>query len=214
MDDPIVRRIYDEYTFKQIYDDLLYPNFGMFTDELDTLETFIYLLKQHLFLYVYASFDNKNNITGCVCFEQFPKSKCTLLTYLAVKPEHQKKGIATALINRVLDVCKHQKAVFLETNQDSVQSKDVMSPALRRSIFTKLGFQCLNFPYVQPQLYHSHSKCYDLYLAIHKNYPLDANTIADFLKEFYNFLQPLQNNDLDLHNMLRFLQLKTINTLV
>lgn len=116
-----IRRIYDEHTFKLFYDELLYPNFGMFTDDLDTLETFNYLLSRYDFLQVYVAFDDSNlEILGGVCFEHFSKSKCTLLTYLVVKPEHQRKGIASSLIKKVLDECKDQHALFLETNISTI----------------------------------------------------------------------------------------------
>lgn len=202
-----IERIHDEHTFKQIYHEILYPNFGILPDELESLDFFINHLKHKDFLFVYAAFDHKNDIIGCICFEQYPKSQCTLMTYIAVKPKYQKHGIASTLFNHALQQCKDQKAVFMEANKDTVQDNDVMSPSLRRKLASNIGFRFLNLPYVQPQLSQSHSKCYDLYLAIHQNYIIDKDTIALWLQEFYN------KDDQDLQNMLDFLQNKNLNVL-
>jgi ribosomal protein S18 acetylase RimI-like enzyme len=205
----VVVRISDEPGTARFHGELLEPAFGMFADELDTLETFRSLQASGT-QQVLAAVGASGTLAGGCCVEAFARSRCALVTYLVVKPEFQRRGIARALLSAALALQPSDtRAVLLETHDDSVQAADVMQPRVRRRVLRRLGFRCLNLPYVQPRLSHASRKCRNLILAAHEAFALDPDAVAGFLREFYESLQQ-HPSDEDLAAMLGFVRMGSL----
>lgn len=184
----------------RFYEELLIPNFSQFPDELDGLDTFYNAIntksnhpyKLHITLVV-----EDNIIIAGAAYEYYPKSKSALLTYIVVSDLFKGKGFSKILFSEVRSQLKYHykdiKAIFSESNSDSVDvSKDVMNPKLRRQILNKLGFEYLDFDYIQPPLSIGLNKCKNLMLAIHKDYisseGIESYKVLSWLEEFWQTL--------------------------
>jgi N-acetylglutamate synthase-like GNAT family acetyltransferase len=184
----------------RFYEELLLPNFSQFPDELDSLDTFYYALNSksiypytlHITLII-----EDNKILAGASYEYYPKSESCLLTYIVVSDFAKGKGLSKILMSEIQNQLefhyKELKALFAESNSDKVsESEDVMNPKLRRQILNRLGFQYLDFDYIQPPLTKNSNKCRDLMLAIHKDYVTSKKVksliILDWLSEFWSSL--------------------------
>jgi hypothetical protein len=67
-----------------------------------------------------------------------------------------------------------------------------MTPAVRRNVLRRLGFQVVDVDYVQPALSSDRSKCRDLFLGVHENFlkngMLSSSCLVEWLTEFYEVL--------------------------
>jgi N-acetylglutamate synthase-like GNAT family acetyltransferase len=184
----------------RFYEELLQPAFSPFPDELDSLSTFYYSInnlstepyKLHITLLV----DSGQILAGC-CYEYYSKSRCCLLTYIVVSDEFKGMGLSKTLILEMIhEIESHYgkvEAIFTESNSDSVdESKDVMSPKLRRQILNKLGFSYLDIDYVQPPLSKGLDKSRDLLLGVYQDYLVEGRIksliVLNWLEEFWNIL--------------------------
>eukprot|EP01112_Ceratiomyxa_fruticulosa_P007413 TRINITY_DN1920_c0_g1_i1.p1 TRINITY_DN1920_c0_g1~~TRINITY_DN1920_c0_g1_i1.p1 ORF type:complete len:462 (+),score=107.53 TRINITY_DN1920_c0_g1_i1:562-1947(+) len=182
---------FDEGLIRKYYTELAIPNIKI-TSELEPVENWIALCKDQCdpnvvstppFFHLLVAFDLKPGsnekdlhsleIMGGLSFEYYPKSNCGLLTYLLVSEKCRGRGLAKILIQKAADIfgvtAKKQgrisgcNAIFLETNSEQVSLEyDVMDPRQRHKIFEKLGFQMLDFDYVQPPITEEKEKCRDL----------------------------------------------------
>ena len=194
----------DENLLTRFYDELLVPNFGMHADELEPLYIFKKVQSNYK-LFVTLLLEDQDIIGGCV-FEFYPKSKCGLLTYIAIKPQHRNKGLSRILVDEALNQLGNINAIFLETNADTV-SIDVMKPSTRRMILYKLGFRPIHIDYVQPPLSNTTNKCHHLILARHCKGHQDNVTVIDWLTEYYQVLMgDAAETDPDLLKMIHLLK--------
>jgi len=167
---------YNRDLLMRFYEELMMPNFSMFQDELESIDSMEINLKRngddskyklHIILAMEGSV-----ILGGICCEFFPKSQCGLFTYLVTSPQARGKGISRVLIDEGLRVMNLEaeggrcKAVFLETNNEA-DSSDVMDIKVRQEIFRKLGFEFLDFAYVQPALEKTKKSVKCLILGVH-----------------------------------------------
>jgi len=184
---------------EKFYNDLLMPNFGIDPNELDDLETFQEALNLnfHYTLHIVLIVDEFENIIAGLSCEYYPKSKCSLLTYIAVKPEYQGKGLTKTLISELNYYLKQYHpenlALFAESNSDDVdKTKDVMDPKLRRKILNNIGFKYLGINYIQPPLSENKSKCKNLLLGVYNQDPsiksIKSEIVLNWIKEFYEVL--------------------------
>jgi hypothetical protein len=181
---------------EKFYNELLIPNFGLFPDELDSLDNFKLALASEFqyTLNIILLFDDDILVAGC-SYEFYPKSKCSLLTYIAVSKNHQGLGLSKTLINELLNQLNQNYpdclALLCESNSDRVKV-DVMDPKVRRKVLNNIGFYFLDFDYIQPPLSSEQQKCKDLILGVHKNWLVDdsihSDIILDWLEEFYQVL--------------------------
>ena len=197
---------------QQFYIECLEPSFGRFESELEPLDVFLKALDIDEGLYqlhvIVLMSETGIMMSGC-SFELYRTSQCGLLTYIVVKEEYRKSGLAKIMVQHVLKQLKEDtlgrlRGLFLETNSDKAQN-DVMHPATRRAVLGRLGFRCLNqLNYVQPPLSATKPKCYDLILAIHESFYKDgegANSriVLSWLREFYHVLMgDVSESDSDL----------------
>jgi len=238
-----MRYNYDAALLKKFYDELMVPTFGIFEDELEDIEIWQEQLEKqdkavfnlHV-LIVFEKGDKDRKIIGGSACEYYPQSNSGLLTYFAVRPEWQRRGVGRFLVTNVLasvdkDAKSHGKkgcdAVFLETNDAEKVSaeKDVMDPKIRHKILIQLGFSILNFNYVQPALSPDQGKCSDLLFCVHNSFlrldskdpsvtGLDPAPLAAFVREFFIVLmgEGVLATDPDYNNMVKELASKTTVT--
>eukprot|EP00158_Paraphelidium_tribonemae_P009376 Partr_v1_DN28849_c1_g1_i2_m34176 len=206
------------------YSELLLPSFGMFPDELEPVEVFQHAIKSSAhdcgyLLNIILLFDDSNGeeelVAGC-SFELYPRSRCGLLTYIAVLPSRTRQGLARILIAECMSTLKQAadnklQALFLETNSDAVDiDVDVMSPSVRRGVLNRLGFEVLDVAYIQPALAIGKEKARDLLLAVHRDYcdasgRIESQIVLEWLKEFFIVLMGEQEAaiDKDLRDIVR-----------
>lgn len=181
---------------EKFYTELLVPNFSSFPDELDSLDNFKLALssKFEYRLNIILLFDGDILVAGC-SYEFYLKSKCSLLTYIAVSQHYKRKGFAKILILEILNHLNKEYpdclALLCESNSDNVKG-DVMNPKLRRKVLNNIGFYFLDFDYIQPPLSTEQEKCKDLLIGVHKNWLIDnsisSRIILKWLDEFYQVL--------------------------
>jgi len=196
-----LREHYDEALLRKYYTELMVPNFGMFSDELEDVSVWAkslsgpkqgpYILHV-LLVFERADVKRENLVAGCNC-EYYQNSNAGLLTYFAVGEKWKKRGIGALLIKNVLSAMQAEAggkldALFLETNDnEKVDAKrDVMDPQVRHFVLQSLGFRILRFQYVQPALSEEQQKCKDLLLAVHQQFvPLRSEVLQRFIREFF-----------------------------
>lgn len=216
----------------------MFPNFGRFEDELEPVEVWIDQLEKtsghEFFLHVLLVFERSDSkreriVAGTAC-EYYPKSNCGLMTYTAVNPAWQKRGIGSFMIGHVLTAINNEAksagkpgcdAIFLETNNpEFVSAKDdVIDPKVRHSILKKLGFWILSYKYVQPALTQDQQNCTTLLHACHKEFltrengklGLKSHIILAFLTEFFTVLKGKKSltTDSDYLDMKKYLTKNT-----
>ena len=142
---------------------------------------------------------------GFLIVEWYQKSKCGLLTYLAVANEARRQNLATRLVSRGLKILREcnggqpPRAVFAEARHpDKRQPDDSMDPAIRLHVLGQLGASLVPLEgYVQPKLQAGKERSQELvFLAFDPSVgeratlvspPLQipAEVITEFLAEFY-----------------------------
>jgi GNAT superfamily N-acetyltransferase len=218
-----IRDNYSQHLVARFYKELLVPCFERFIDELEDFEVFDQHIQQDLPDVPYRLHialiidDNTDEIKAGASFEYYPKSSCGLLTYIVVAGKFRRQGLARQLSDVILSklyedagiACLPLNAVFLETNSDKIPAdQDVMVPRLRRQVLKQVGFNILDFDYVQPPLSEVKGKCRDLHLAVHKSFcdsggrGMHACSVAAWIKEFYEVLMGEEGEtDYDLINI-------------
>lgn len=184
----------------RFYEELLVPNFSQFPDELDGLDTFYNVLNnisKSLYTLHITLLVEEDRILAGASYEYYPKSKSALLTYIVVSDVSKGIGLSKIIMSEIknqLNIHHGEiKALFAESNSDKVDEfKDVMNPKLRRQILNKLGFEYLDFDYIQPPLSDKSDKCKNLLLAVHKDYlsinGFENSTLLNWLEEFWQTL--------------------------
>lgn len=236
---------YSRELLEKFYNELMIPCFGMFASELDTIDVFQNQLETQTApktgfspagyrLRILLAIDKKTgSLASCVCCELYPRSRCSLMTYIVTHPNYRRSGLIKLLVKEMFDKmdqdCKKisdgsLRAVFLESNDDSKISseEDVMNPRIRTEILKKLGWNPLHFQYIQPPLSESQPACKHLVLYIHEKFLLELkadetnvsiSTIRDFLREFWSVLVSKPELDHDFMEMMESLQRKDVDEL-
>lgn len=151
-------------------------------------------------------------IGGFLIVEWYRRSRCGLLTYLAVAPDARQQGLATRLIKQGLDLLiarnedHRPRAVFAETgNPNSVVRRqahaDTLHPVDRLRTLRQLGAHLVPIKhYVQPKLGIDQQASHDLLLLAFdpsgekallggsETLDIDVMVCEDFLTEFYESL--------------------------
>ena len=106
--------------------------------------------------------DDADAVAGFVCTEYYPRSRCGLLSYMAVDPGLRRGGIARTLFRDAIATLNADAAasgaelaaVFGEIH-DPVKidaTGDPIAPSARVRIMDRLGARRVPIPYVQPEL--------------------------------------------------------------
>lgn len=159
--------------------------------------------RMHLLVAVQPGADGQARVLGGMAFEYYRGSRCGLFTYLVVDPDHQRQGLARALVGRAIAILQADarefgtslRAVFSETEdpEQVAAQGNAMSPRDRLAALARLGARWIDIPYVQPTLVGGSGRCrHLLLLAFHHQGPapdaLDGAAVRDFLHEFYRAL--------------------------
>ena len=113
-------------------------------------------------------------IFGFIAFEFFRRSRCGLLSWLAVAPERRRSGLGGLLVQKAIDALRADAqrgggdlaAVFAEVNDPAKVDPQIDSipPAERLRFMVRLGAKRVPVPYVQPALVPGQRRCYTLML--------------------------------------------------
>jgi GNAT superfamily N-acetyltransferase len=155
--------------------------------------------------------EGEDVISAGLAFEYFPKSRCGLLTYLAVRPQYRRRGLARTLVNRATTILADDarrdggtlQAVLAETESPRLISpaESSIPPFERLKVFENLGARWIDIPYVQPALTPGGSRCRHLLLVafpLLEGHPPSVDAILAFLEELYQGLgvvEPLRDPD-------------------
>lgn len=174
------------------------------------------------------SLGNKNSqrVIGVLFAEFYKESRCGLLTYLAVHPNHRHQGIGKNLLREGIQRLKIDakndgaklEAAFGEVNDPAKVTtlQDSMNPEERLKIIAKLGARLVPIRYIQPELKPGRGRSACMFFVI---FPLDrrqkeyisGNTVVAFLRDFYR-VQGVANleNDKDLLDIANDIESKDI----
>jgi GNAT superfamily N-acetyltransferase len=150
-----------------------------------------------------------DHILGGIVFEEFHGTGCWLATYLAVRPQAHRRGIAHALIQAaigdILQTCDGDWILFSEA-ENPARISDPVERAhgeQRLQILNKLALKCLSLAYVQPALAVGKRPLDDLLLLCWAPDPwtdwLNAANVSLFLTAYYAALG--QSNSAHLQQM-------------
>ena len=148
--------------------------------------------------FVLGAVDHGDRLLGGMIFELYRRSRCGLLTYLAVEPGCRRMGIGQRLIEASLTTLRRAadgdlRAVFSEVEDpDLVAASDpVTSPRDRLAFFAAMGARRVGIDYVQPELSGGGGRARHLWLLCYQS-SLDDGLRRDdllaFLTEFYRAL--------------------------
>ncbi len=137
---------------------------------------------------------------GGLLFEYYPRSRCGLLGYLAVAPEHRRRGLARQLVTAAVDTLedvasargRSLAAVFAECEDPTLfqQGRSAIDPRDRLAAMARLGGLWVDLPYVQPDLCGG-GRAHHLLLVAFQAPVLPSLTrevVRDFLREYYGAL--------------------------
>lgn len=91
-------------------------------------------------------------IVAGVIAEHYPRSRCGLVTYLAVAPSHRRRGLGEALLRAAAEreYAAGARAVFGEVDDPRVHGTEVARARLAR--FVRWGARVADVRYIQPAL--------------------------------------------------------------
>jgi len=205
-----LRHVRDEGLLNLVYYDLYLPNFPILEEQEDPSEWRSLLweplrnqVNPILHILVVGHFlRNKElkTVVGVLFVEFYKESKCGLLTYLVVHPNHRHQGVGRYLLKEGIQRLKADaqenriklQAVFGEVNNPAKIStvQDSMNPQERLKIISKLGARLISIRYVQPELRPGRGRSSCMFLVV---FPLNkkqeehvsGSTVITFLREFY-----------------------------
>ncbi len=105
--------------------------------------------------------DAPDGVAGFIACEYYPRSRCGLISYVAVEPGMRGRGLSRALLDRAIATLRADaepggglEAVLAEIHDPAKieADEDVISPLDRVRIMSRLGAKRLPIAYVQPEL--------------------------------------------------------------
>lgn len=146
-------------------------------------------------VYIIIACDSQDRIVGGAVLEQYPMSDCWLLTYIAVRPEVRRLGIARGLMAEVARaIAKHEQtdALLLAEAQNPMLAKTEAARIVaeqRLFALDALGLRHVLIDYAQPALAPDKHPLHDLLLLCYDPEQtcsgISAQRVAAFLAEFY-----------------------------
>lgn len=143
--------------------------------------------------------DSAEQIRGGVIFEDYRAANAWLTTYLVVKPEAQRRGVATGLMREVAaTIVKNGDpgAILLAESENPERISDTAErqhAQQRLQILSRLGFRHIPIDYVQPPLAAHKHALDDLLLLCYapesSTKQIAAAQLLAFLREFYFVLE-------------------------
>jgi GNAT superfamily N-acetyltransferase len=161
-----------------------------------------------------ASLDDpaRRTLAGFAFVERYRRSRCALLSYIAVDARERGRGLARTLFERALASARDAAAgdgapllaVLAEIHDPArVDGRgDVIDPAARARIMARLGGRRVPIDYVQPALSEDAQRTDRLMLIAFGADAIDADVVRAFLLEYYAALAvPDPAGDADLARM-------------
>jgi GNAT superfamily N-acetyltransferase len=146
-------------------------------------------------IYVVLACDAADRMLGGIIFEEYRTSGCWLVTYLVVRPDARRQGVASGLMMEVVRTIGESQtkdcSVLAETENPAriADAADHAAAVERLRVLDKLGMRHLSIEYVQPALGPDKHALDDLLLLcfVPGEAParIPAKRIAAFLNEFY-----------------------------
>ena len=231
-----LREVRDEGLLNFVYRNLYLPNFPIHEEQEDPsvwrpllwgplrnqLNPVLHILVAGHFLRT----KELRKVVGALFAEFYKESKCGLLTYLVVHPNHRHQGIGKYLLQEGIQRLKTDakksgaklQAVFGEVNNPSKVSvsQDSMNPEERLRIIAKLGARLIPIRYVQPELRPGQGRSGYMFFVV---FPLherqeeyvSGNIVVVFLREFYQVQGVVdRDNDRDLLHVVTYIENKDI----
>jgi GNAT superfamily N-acetyltransferase len=137
-------------------------------------------------------------LAGFAFVERYRRSRCALLSYIAVDRSWRRRRLARTLLERAQESARMAgiadgrplQAVFAEIHDPSrvTQANDVIEPAARVRIMARLGAWLVPINYVQPALSEGGERSDRLLLIAfpqHGERTLDSDVVREFLFEYY-----------------------------
>jgi GNAT superfamily N-acetyltransferase len=195
---PVRRKALATAFYEEVYRDA-FPK----PDEAETPDVWLPLLGEAVpsgqpRIYIVLACLSTGQILGGAIFEEYRVSACWLLTYLVVRAEARRRGVAKALLSlviRTVDTIQTHDRVLLAEAENPARLDDPIDRAQaeeRLRVLDKLGMRQLPIDYVQPALGPGQSAVNDLLLLYFdtRDCParISVGRIVAFLKEFYGAL--------------------------
>lgn len=135
--------------------------------------------------------------SGCIT-DYYPECRSIEAIYVVTDEKYRGQGLAKGLLQETFNLYPEALDLYLEAdNPKFVPSKSsAIDPSLRIEIYQKLGFELLDFNYVQPPLAEGLDYTRNLILMCMSKEPLSQERLVAFLDSFYR--------GLDCHNSLEF----------
>jgi len=138
------------------------------------------------------------SLVGGIVFEYFRASRAALATYLCIKPEIRRHGVAKFLLERCLEHIRSDSGgarvpLFAEAEDPDLQSGSALRNEARRRlpILNRLGFRELPIRYRQPALgpgKHPLDGLKFLMFTAGRPATVPLSTLRSFMREFYDVL--------------------------
>jgi GNAT superfamily N-acetyltransferase len=140
-----------------------------------------------------------DRVLGGVCAEHYRCSRCGLVTYIAVEPQHRGAGVARMLMRAAVSrldalACEHGeplRAIFAEAEDPSKVDATLHAKASERlRILGRFGARAVDLRYVQPGLSGGGGRARHLMLLRlgGGDAPIERAVVRAFMHEFYRAL--------------------------
>ena len=140
-----------------------------------------------------------DRVLGGVCAEHYRSSRCGLVTYIVVEPQHRGTGIARTLMRAAVgrldalacDQGEPLRAIFAEAEDPSKVDPTLHAKASQRlRILARFGARAVDLRYVQPGLSGGGGRARHLMLLQlgGGDAPIERAVVRDFMHEFYRAL--------------------------
>ena len=140
-----------------------------------------------------------DRVLGGVCAEHYRSSRCGLVTYIAVEPQHRGAGVARMLMRAAggrldalaCDQGEPLHAIFAEAEDPSTVDATLHATASERlRILGRFGARAVDLRYVQPGLSGGGGRARHLTLLRlgGADAPIERAIVHDFVHEFYRAL--------------------------
>jgi len=140
-----------------------------------------------------------DRVLGGVCAEHYRSSRCGLVTYIAVAPQHRGAGVARMLMRAAVgrldalacDQGEPLRAIFAEAEDPSKVDATLHATASERlRILGRFGARAVDLRYVQPGLSGGGGRARHLMLLRlgSGDAPIECAIVQDYMHEFYRAL--------------------------
>lgn len=127
-----------------------------------------------------------DHIVGGVTSELYPRSRCGFITYLAVAPAAQRRGLGRALFDHAATALHERgaRAVFGEVKDPRVHGAAAL-PRIER--FVRWGARVVDVRYIQPALGDGLERDRGLRLIVHPPLPIvTGEMVRSFITELFD----------------------------